>query len=1105
MSHDPRSSDVRSPSNVASSPRKAGGLRGLLLSTVRSTDTASGENHHTHAQRNASPKRLSDPANPHHGSGSGKLHISSKIVSGSGKLKLGSSLGSGRFSRAASVKSRAVVEEENDIDNGSPVTKSGQPSSLRELEPRTSGVLPPKHSGTFTLKKAEESHSPAEENAVLSPSTAGNAKQASLRSAPRGGDGEEEDVVEDSFITLGQKVIGKSEQAIRMKSTDEDTQAALFNRRRRHSSADESSKRINPAPISSTPVLANRSKASSSRGGMRLDQELLHQANIKATASKLRADDHQPPSSHTSPPPHAITSSNEGSKRNSQIRQGRTSLLAGVDPEKIFGKTPEGSTDTAATVGSRTEPAKNLSKVVGAESLPGSSGTRASSGSSPQPHSDNVVMFELSEPVSRGSHGKSKRVAFSKLTSSTDYDEKHDELFSRGKSKKVGFAPIFGRSKSRVSSEDKEEDRNSPAPAHPTGTSPAAADGSSAQSDGTSSLAFGRSRTLSRNRAKETARSGRGFGQSPPPNATDLLIERSKSSVLEQDERIVAKAAAEMVAPSANSRQSSTLECLVQMLRGVRLHRRKGFRKSVECFMYLSEMLDELCWIHIGETPSAAPNVHSSPAPNNGGSWTKESAPSASPSPNGVLSSAHLAPVQRGNIPLLQVDRIKSSGAELVIEFKDDSFDVVFGSKEEGDVWATGMSCLVPLQARVKMRNKTVEQREKYNMFLDTFNGAPLFKHQRVDRFIILSQIGDGANSVVKLALSMEDTMFYAVKVVPKSLLRKQNRGGVFGNKNGKTGLGDNREIAIMKKLDHGNIVRMKDVYDDPENDCIYIVLEYMPGGYVMSSAKLDGGKPLTEHDAREVFLDVLAGLEYLHKRGILHRDIKPENLLRKCSGVVKISDFGSAKLMEGGAPHTSVGTPAFTPPELCLSDKAPIASGDGSASDVWSLGVTLFYMLYGRVPFIANGVFPMYEAICTHDLALPRAPFVSQECRELLRLILNKDDKERLTIAQIWQHEWVRDALNDAHCRHRERLLRAGLARLAGSKAPDEEEEVHVSAGAANLVQVSQDEMDAAIRETVMTDDPEHMPEDLLKKKHHVAVLMRQASRSKLEPSPLE
>uniref|UniRef100_A0A7S1XCN7 Protein kinase domain-containing protein n=1 Tax=Compsopogon caeruleus TaxID=31354 RepID=A0A7S1XCN7_9RHOD len=392
-------------------------------------------------------------------------------------------------------------------------------------------------------------------------------------------------------------------------------------------------------------------------------------------------------------------------------------------------------------------------------------------------------------------------------------------------------------------------------------------------------------------------------------------------------------------------------------------------------------------------------------------------------------------------IQLATVKKLKCSSDSIYLEYGDsEHIEFAFPSRDESCQWTSGLSCLLPptVQIRSNLANLSPPN---YNLLLDSWNGKPLVSRKRIFEYIFLGTIGQGRFGKVKLAISMKDMKFYAVKVLDKTMIRRQQRGSSFeahAYSTEQLGLGNNREIAIMKKLDHPNILRLKAVFDDEEANSLYMVLEYMPGGCVMKSTKTQGADPLPEDRCRSIFIQALSGLEYLHRNFIVHRDIKPDNLLCKLDGTIKLSDFGTAKyyatsardntnqagaeVMLGFPPsagafkdsgRTTVGTPAFLAPELSLSPLAPrAASPECYSADVWSLGATLFYIVFGRVPFLADSVFQMYDSICSGELTFPDSPRTSSELKTLLRRILEREPSKRITIAEIWRSSWVREGL---------------------------------------------------------------------------------------------
>jgi [calcium/calmodulin-dependent protein kinase] kinase len=209
-----------------------------------------------------------------------------------------------------------------------------------------------------------------------------------------------------------------------------------------------------------------------------------------------------------------------------------------------------------------------------------------------------------------------------------------------------------------------------------------------------------------------------------------------------------------------------------------------------------------------------------------------------------------------------------------------------------------------------------------------------------------------------------------------------------------------------MKKLDHPNVVKLVEVVDDPEEDNLYMVFELLERGEVL---EIPAEKPLTEEEAWKSFRDVLLGLEYLHYQKIIHRDIKPSNLLRADSGEVKIADLGVSNEFDGADAFltSTAGTPAFTAPES-LSQQPGEPPYSGRAADIWSLGVTLYCLVFGRIPFEDENILSLYNKIRTQTLKVPEESDVSAELLDLLNKMLVKTPCERISLSEIKEHDWV-------------------------------------------------------------------------------------------------
>ncbi|EFJ49188.1 hypothetical protein VOLCADRAFT_43050, partial [Volvox carteri f. nagariensis] len=201
-------------------------------------------------------------------------------------------------------------------------------------------------------------------------------------------------------------------------------------------------------------------------------------------------------------------------------------------------------------------------------------------------------------------------------------------------------------------------------------------------------------------------------------------------------------------------------------------------------------------------------------------------------------------------------------------------------------------------------------------------------------------------------------------------------------------------EIAVMKELDHPNVVKLYEVIHDPSNNKLLMTMEYVEGGCV----------PIPEATAVKYFRDVVKGLEYLHFNRIVHGDLKPDNLLMSSSGKVKISDFGSARFCEkSDMIFATAGTPSFMAPEMCQGKQF-----NGFPGDIWALGICLFMFVFGKPPFTGTTTYQIYEAIQRGELQFPPEIPASTELRDLLTRLLQKDPAQRISLEEIPAHPWV-------------------------------------------------------------------------------------------------
>ncbi|XP_014374024.1 calcium/calmodulin-dependent protein kinase kinase 2 isoform X1 [Alligator sinensis] len=286
----------------------------------------------------------------------------------------------------------------------------------------------------------------------------------------------------------------------------------------------------------------------------------------------------------------------------------------------------------------------------------------------------------------------------------------------------------------------------------------------------------------------------------------------------------------------------------------------------------------------------------------------------------------------------------------------------------------------------------------------------------QLNQYKLKDEIGKGSYGVVKLAYNEDDNTYYAMKVLSKKKLMRQagfpRRPPPRGARAIPEGCSQPKgpieqvyqEIAILKKLDHPNVVKLVEVLDDPSEDHLYMVFELVKQGPVMEIPTL---KPLTEDQARFYFQDLIKGIEYLHYQKIIHRDIKPSNLLVGEDGHIKIADFGVSNEFKGtdALLTNTVGTPAFMAPET-LSETRKIFSG--KALDVWAMGITLYCFVFGQCPFMDERILSLHNKIKTQSLEFPDQPEITEELKDLVTRMLDKNPESRISVPEIKLHPWV-------------------------------------------------------------------------------------------------
>ncbi|CAL1271388.1 unnamed protein product [Larinioides sclopetarius] len=207
-------------------------------------------------------------------------------------------------------------------------------------------------------------------------------------------------------------------------------------------------------------------------------------------------------------------------------------------------------------------------------------------------------------------------------------------------------------------------------------------------------------------------------------------------------------------------------------------------------------------------------------------------------------------------------------------------------------------------------------------------------------------------------------------------------------------------EIEALKVLNHPNICKLYQVIETEKN--YFIVLEYCPGGelfdYIIERDRV------TEKEAKVFFRQIIAAVAFIHEKGYAHRDLKPENLLLDNEQNLKLIDFGLCAKPKSGMQQqleTCCGSPAYAAPELITGDNY-----NGNKVDIWSMGVLLYALLCGFLPFDDENVTKLYKKIQKGRYFSPL--WLSSESKELLQQMLQVDPNKRISIEGLKTHPWI-------------------------------------------------------------------------------------------------
>ena len=300
------------------------------------------------------------------------------------------------------------------------------------------------------------------------------------------------------------------------------------------------------------------------------------------------------------------------------------------------------------------------------------------------------------------------------------------------------------------------------------------------------------------------------------------------------------------------------------------------------------------------------------------------------------------------------------------------------------------------------------------NYIKNYYNEKKSYPPTNINFYLYGRRLGQGAFAKVNLGLNVLTGRVVAIKSFKKKAEEK------FNIKMKKI----QYETELMKRFNHKNITKILEVFHDEEY--MLIIMEYINGENLFSFVKKR--RKLSEKLAKFLFRQIILGIEHIHSKNVVHRDIKLENIMIDFNNTIKICDFGIGKVLksEDELLYDKCGTPMYMAPEIILSNEND--GYKGFPVDIWSSGITLYIMLSGTLPFNLksknnkkenisfngnkryNNTYLQNQIISVKPREIEN---ISEEAKDLLKGILNKNPEKRLTCNQILNHPWLKNAKN--------------------------------------------------------------------------------------------
>lgn len=274
------------------------------------------------------------------------------------------------------------------------------------------------------------------------------------------------------------------------------------------------------------------------------------------------------------------------------------------------------------------------------------------------------------------------------------------------------------------------------------------------------------------------------------------------------------------------------------------------------------------------------------------------------------------------------------------------------------------------------------------------------------DKYELSTLLGSGSYATVRRCLDLETKEEFAVKC----LLKEHNGRDT-------TDMIDNEVKAIRSVANHPRVCQLHEIMVSSSK--IYFIID-LASSSVLDKAGSEGH--LTERRARYIFIQLVETIAYIHSRGVAHRDIKPSNLMLDQNGDLVLIDFGLSFVGDNLLTYdpefssfhrkSAVGSPHYAAPEVIVQQEGGY---NPFLSDYWSIGVSLYVMLFGMLPFRGSIQSELFTLICSGNIQIPTAPKVSQDVIDILTNMICIEPTKRWTIKELRKTKWYQNGFVEA------------------------------------------------------------------------------------------